>query len=119
MVHWHSQSGASALGSNIVVHAPDWFQLDTLGRPRFFNFDCDLSPDDRYFACSWPIPLPATRYLVYDINRRIKTRLTFCQRPRMDILRGPLMAPPSIPPRATNFHWIGIENPPPAQAQRS
>ena len=71
------QSGASALGSNIVVFGRDGTQLDTLGEPGSY-FDCDLSPDDRYFAVQLVDPATSNPDIwVFDINRRIRTRLTF------------------------------------------
>jgi serine/threonine protein kinase len=71
------QSGASALGSNIVVYNRDGVQVDTLGEPGSY-FDCDLSPDDRYFAVQLVDPATSNPDIwVYDINRRIKSRLTF------------------------------------------
>lgn len=71
------QSGASALGSNIVVYDRDGVQLDTLGEPGTY-FDCDLSPDDRHFAVQLVDPATSNPDIwVFDINRRIKTRLTF------------------------------------------
>lgn len=71
------QSGASALGANIVVHDRDGTQIDTLGEAGSY-YDCDLSPDDRFFAVQLVDPATSNPDIwVFDIQRRIRTRLTF------------------------------------------
>jgi Tol biopolymer transport system component/predicted Ser/Thr protein kinase len=71
------QSGASALGAHIIAFDREGTALDTLGEAGSY-YDCDLSPDDRYFAVEAVDPITSNADIwVHDITRQIRTRLTF------------------------------------------